>query len=468
MSKRRSILALAVCSVLLLSACSSKGDSEEKAAERQAVNVEIAQAQTGSLDALSSLSGKLEPMDEISISFEIGGVIEKMNVDVGDSISSGQVLATLKTTDVQFQVDQAKNAVLQAEAGLLSANSSVNAAQANIEAANAQINSANASLKQVNDGARKQEKEQARLNVENAKASYNKLQKDFERTKTLYEQGFVSLSEYEAMKLQLENAEKSVRMAEESYSLVLEGATEAQRAAAQASVKQAEVAKTQAEAAKKQAEAGRIQAQAAYDSAQITLKQAEQSLAKAQLKAPFSSVVLSKEVSAGVQVGSGESVYTIGNIQQLKVLLPVPDQDIKNWAVGNEVTVMLYDEKRTGKVSKIYPMTNAGTGTVNVEVVIPNEKMDWIPGQIVKANLVRSDNVGILVPIAAVLSTGADPYVFKVVDGKAVKTPVETGKLVENQIHIVSGLEEGEEIVVRGGELLLDGDPVNAGGGKEE
>ena len=179
-------------------------------------------------------------------------------------------------------------------------------------------------------------------------------------------------------------------------------------------------------------------------------------------------VVLNKLVSNGDYVSPGTPVLTIGDTSQLKVLLPVPDSEIKEWKVGDEVSVTLYDEVKTGKVNIIYPETNDGTGTVSVEVVIPNTNSEWLPGQIVKANRIESDNKGILIPIEAVISNGVKPYVFKNENGVAVKTEVETGDMVNNKIHIISGLVEGDEVVVSGGTLLLDGDPLKVSGGKDK
>ena len=99
-------------------------------------------------------------------------------------------------------------------------------------------------------------------------------------------------------------------------------------------------------------------------------------------------------MSEGQQVNPGDAIYKLGRTDQLKVLLPVPDKEIKEWKVGDQVSVTLYDQAKTGTGNKIYPQTNAGTGTISVEVVIPNKELDWVPGQVVKANRVTSDNTG--------------------------------------------------------------------------
>lgn len=450
-----------------MSACSSKPAATVES-EREAIPVEVGMVSNESLDALSSLSGKLEPYEESDVSFQIGGRIQKMNVDIGSRIKSGDVLSSLHASDVQLQVEQANSAILQAEAAIISSEAAINSSKASIEAANARINSAQASLAQVDKGAREQEKTQAKLAVDRATSAYEKMQTDLERIKSLYDQGIVAKKDYEDMKLQVENAEKDVASAKESYSLILEGATEEQRNMALSSITEAEAGKIQAQAGVEQSIASKGQAQATYEQALIGKEQAELSLTKTKLTSPLSGVILSKVVSEGEQINPGDPVYKIGRIEQLKVLLPVPDKEFKDWKVGDEVSVSLYEEKRSGKVTKIYPLTNAGTGTVSVEISIPNEKLDWLPGQVVKANKITSDNVGILIPIEAVLSSGTNPYAYKVVEGRAVKTEVETGNLVGNKIHIVSGIKEGDQIVIRGGELLMDGDPVKTNGGKTE
>jgi multidrug resistance efflux pump len=52
------------------------------------------------------------------------------------------------------------------------------------------------------------------------------------------------------------------------------------------------------------------------------------------LKAPISGVVLEKFVSNGQMVNAGSSIYRLGRTDQLKVLLPVPDKEIKEWKAG--------------------------------------------------------------------------------------------------------------------------------------
>lgn len=510
MRNRWPLVMIAMSLTFTSAACSAKEASGEKEEQTEAKNVEVTTVSKESLDDISKLSGTLLPYDETTVSFEVAGRIIDMNVNIGDSVKKGNMLTKLDAAEHQLQVEKANKTILEAqaalnssdaaiqsadvgiqsaEAGVYSSDEAIKSAEANIKAANSRIHSVQANLDELNKGAREQEKAQARLAVDRAQSAYDKINTDTQRMKRLYEEGLVSKKEYEDMKLQLSNAKKDVENAEQSLSLILEGATEEQRKKVYASLEEAEAGKEQAEAgkgqshaakgqavagkdqaiaAKQQAVAAKGQSQAAYEQALIGKEMAELSLSKTTLTSPISGVVLEKFVSNGQMVNAGTAVYKLGLMDQLKVLLPVPDKEIKDWKTGQEVNVTLYDQVKRGKVNKIYPQTNTGTGTISVEVMIPNDKFDWFPGQIVKANRISSDNSGILVPIEAVISNGDEPYVFKEVKGRAVKAVVETGQLINNKIHIISGLEEGEKIVTRGADLLFEGDAVKAAGGKSK
>lgn len=565
MIKRWPLLTTVACVALVTSACSSETTSGVET-EKTAIGVEVETAKNESLDAISSLTGTLIPSKETNVSFEVGGNIKKMNVDIGDQIQSGKVLTSLNASDYEIQVKQADNAILQAKAALTSSDAAIDSAkvgidsaergidsaemginssemginsaevgvrsagmgivsseetikssQANVKAAEARIKSAQASLDALNKGAREQEKKQSKLALERAETAYNKLKVDASRIKSLYDEGLATKKDYEDINLQVANAKKDVENAEQSYSLVLEGATEEQKKQVNASIEEAKAGKEQAEAGvgqsnaakgqaiaakeqaiaakeqavaakgqatatkgqamsskeqaiatKEQAVASKGQAETIYEQAMIGKEQAQLTMSKTNLTSPISGVVLEKLVSEGQHVSPGDVVYKLGSTNELKVLLPVPDKEIKDWKVGDQVAVTLYDKDKKGKISKVYPQTNASTGTISVEVLIPNEKLDWIPGQIVKANRVTNDNKGILIPIEAVQSSGSKPYVFKEFQGHALKVEVETGSLVDNKIHIIKGIKEGDRIVTRGGELLLDGDPLQTNGGKKE
>jgi RND family efflux transporter MFP subunit len=421
------------------------------------------------LNTVYDLSGTLQAYEERSISFEIGGRVAAASLAAGAPVSKGSILAQLDQSDYRLQLAQAEASIQEAQAAVTNAEAGIRSAGSSLASAEAQVESAEANVRKVNKGAREQERAQARAAADKAQSAYDKAKADADRIRKLYEAGAASASENESAQLQLVSAEKDLETARESLSLLQEGATAEDTDAAKAALKEALAGKSAASAAQLQAQSSKEQAAAGFEKAKVAKEQAELALSRTTLLAPFNGAVLEKLIEPGELVSSGQTVYRIGSIDRLKVLLPVPDSEIQDWKKGQKVSVSLYDETRTASVSAIYASTNANTGTINVEVVIPNSSHDWLPGQVIKAARELSDKQGVLVPVEAVIQTGDQPYVFKEVEGKAVKTEVELGgQMTDNKLQVVSGLSEGDSIVTKGAASLFNGDVLRQSGGGNE
>ncbi|HBV98738.1 MAG TPA: efflux RND transporter periplasmic adaptor subunit [Desulfotomaculum sp.] len=246
---------------------------------------------------------------------------------------------------------------------------------------------------------------QAGAGLEKASAAYQKAKEDFSRLEQLYNQGALSKSDFEGAQVSFTVAERDYLLAQESYSLVGGG--------------------------------------------------------KDSLKSPISGTVIARLSAVGQVVAAGTTVYRVGQIENLKVILPVPDREISRWKAGGSVTLSLYQDSREGKVTRVYPATNQGTGTIGVEVTVANNGHDWHPGQVVRARFAADSREGLFIPVEAVLNHGLDkPYVFLASGDKAVKTPVTTGELFNNQLEITSGIKPGDQVVVKGSEMLFDGNTI--------
>ncbi|MGE5405910.1 MAG: efflux RND transporter periplasmic adaptor subunit [Candidatus Saccharibacteria bacterium] len=259
---------------------------------------------------------------------------------------------------------------------------------------------------------------QAKANLDKARVGYQQAKDSFDRVKGLYDSNAVSQSDYEGARDRLTIAERDLSLAQQAYSLVTQG------------------------------ESG-------------------SSNNKAILKSPISGTIINKLATTGQLVSAGTPVYKIGQISKLKIILPVPDYEISQWQVGNSVKISLYNKSRDGRVVRIFPSTNQGTGTIGVEVNIENSAHDWFPGQVVSVSRILAERQGIFLPVEAVINRGEkDPYVFVVDNHKATKRTVTIGNLFDNnRLEITSGLKSGEIIVTRGADLLFDGDAVKAVGG---
>ncbi|WP_162616183.1 efflux RND transporter periplasmic adaptor subunit [Paenibacillus lutimineralis] len=443
---------LILCSVAAVACSNTKtqGNVEEQATQGRVVGVDTISKQP--LTTNYTLSGTLAPVSEMSAAFEVPGRIVESNVQIGDVVKKGDVLAKLDTYQYRLQLDEAIQGVEQAKAAL-------DSAEASIRASTAQVKSAEANLLEIKKGARKQQRERMKNALTLAQAAYEKAQIDAERSQSLYEQGLVSQSDNENAQLALTSAQNAVEDAESAVSEMQEGATKEQIQAASGVLDEANSGKLVSIAAKKQASA-------AYNAALAAQRQAELALSKTTLISRFDGVVLAKAFNNGELAAEGQPVYTLGKVDELKVLLPLPDNEAKQWEKGSVVDISLYDQVTKGTVEKIYPLTNAATGTINGEIVINNVKLGWSPGQVVKVGLHQSGREVILVPVEAVISDGDKPFVYKLEKGIAVKTIVQLGgNMVNNQLEISGGLKVGEQIVTQGADMLFDGDKIQAAEG---
>lgn len=264
----------------------------------------------------------------------------------------------------------------------------------------------------------------ARTGLEKAQVSYQQAKDNMTRMEQLYQQKAIAKVDYDSASDRLAIAERDYQQARQSYGLTAQGSFP---------------------------EAG---------------GELDLSPSKNLLKSPISGAVIAKLSTLGQQVSVGNPVYRVGQINPLKVLLPVPDRDISTWHVGDTVDLSLYEDTREGTVARIFPSTNQGTGTISVEVNVANPERNWYPGQVVKAARTIAEKEGLFMPVEAVLNRGEEkPYIFLAVGDKAVKTAVTIGDLFGNRLEILSGIKEGDEVVVKGADRLFDGDPVKPAGG---
>ncbi|KZE49411.1 efflux transporter periplasmic adaptor subunit [Brevibacillus parabrevis] len=407
---RKWLVSVMMIGLLATTACSEQQPAA--APEKEVKQVVVAAVKKEQAVTVTELSGTLEPLEEAVVSFEVGGRLVEMAKNEGDKVKAGEVLARVNAQDYSLQVASTNAAVQQSAA----------------------------TLSKVNNGAREQEVTQARLLVEKATVALQKMQDDFKRIEQLYQQKAISQSEFENAQNGLTIAQKDLQNAQQSYSLVTQGARSEDKELSRATYNQAVIAK----------------------------EAAASTLAKTQLRSPINGTIIAKLTSAGNLVGSGTPVYKVGNIDTLKVVLPVPDREIATWKEGEIVSLDLYDQKREGKVTKIFPATNQSTGTIGVEVQIANPAHDWFAGQVVKATKTIKGQVGVYVPVEAVISRGKDDaHVFVNAAGKALKTKVEIGQITNDKLEIKSGLKEGDQLIVKGVDRLFDGDPIEATGGEQ-
>jgi len=199
--------------------------------------------------------------------------------------------------------------------------------------------------------------------------------------------------------------------------------------------------------------------------AEAALQLAEAKLAKTEIKAPFSGIIGLRVVSIGDYVKEGADVVNLESIDPLKVDFRVPEIYLKQVQVGQSLQVALDalpGRAYEGKVFAINPLFDAAGRSIVIRAIVHNPDTALRPGMFARVRLItRQERDALVLPEQAVVPQGEDQYVYRVVDGKAVRTGVEVGQRRDGRVEIVKGLAAGDIVVTAGQLKLRDGTPVS-------
>lgn len=249
--------------------------------------------------------------------------------------------------------------------------------------------------------------ENARLQMENQKVEFN-------RTAELYNVGGISKSEYDMAKLQYD------------------------------------------------------QTVIAFDNAQHQLDVLKSQLnllnTNTRLVAPMDGIVTARNYDDG-DMYAAQPILTIEQTNPVKLIIKVSESyyDIVQQGMGVDVTLDAYqDQLFRGTVVTKYPTIDQQTHTFPVEIFMSNDKQQIRPGMYARARINMSSSVHVLVPdIAIVKQIGAgDRYVYVYKDGKVSYNKVELGQHVGDKFEIISGVNDGDDVVVAGMSRLANGREV--------
>lgn len=196
-------------------------------------------------------------------------------------------------------------------------------------------------------------------------------------------------------------------------------------------------------------------ARAAEASARASLDQLRTRIGYMVVRAPASGVVTEKLVEVGAVVGAQTRLFAIAEISTLVSRVGVSELDVGSLRAGQSARVMLdaYPGQRfEGRIRRIFPSADPATRLVPVEVALTGEAATAArPGFLARVGFALGAREGVLlVPASAVVGQAGAQQVFVVVDGKAERRTVETGLSSEGRVEIVSGLREGEAVVITG------------------
>jgi membrane fusion protein (multidrug efflux system) len=198
--------------------------------------------------------------------------------------------------------------------------------------------------------------------------------------------------------------------------------------------------------------------------AEAALSLAEAHLAKTEIRAPFSGVLGLRVVSVGDYVKEGADIVNIESIDPLKVDFRVPETYFRQVSDGQLLSIALDampGKTYPGRVIAVNPLIDAAGRSVVIRAQVDNREAKLRPGMFARVRLVTKDvQDAMVIPEQAIVPEGDEQYVFRVQDGRAVRTRVETGQRRDAKVEVVKGLAPEDVIVVAGQIKLRDGAPV--------
>ena len=208
--------------------------------------------------------------------------------------------------------------------------------------------------------------------------------------------------------------------------------------------------------------------QAAMDNAKAALLQTELTLGDADLKAPFSGYILSRNIDLGSLVSPSTSAFTIADIARVKVAFGVPDYVLSRVRLGQELTIQTENDAAPvkGRVTSISPSADTRNRIFAVEVTVSNRDRHLKPGMIASVSFGEVPHSSISIPLSAIVPFPSEPEHFAVMVAQeragalvANLRKVQLGTTHDNSV-AVEGVQPGERVVSVGAQLLRDGDPI--------
>jgi RND family efflux transporter MFP subunit len=431
--RQKRLKAVAAGAMLLLVAVASVAMLRPRAkqTEKPLVPVKVAAVELNPAPAGARYSATIIPRTEVELAFKVGGYVDALqqvrgvdgrmrDLQEGDRISMGAMLARVRQSDYQVKV---REAVSQAH----EATSAIDITKAQYQEA---LNGVGSSQAQLSE----------------AEAAYEKATLDYDRAQNLFASQSMTKANYDSAKAQLDvNAAKV--------------------AAARAQVR---MIQAKADAAKSQIDV----IEARSSSAQAVVQETTIPLQDTALKSPLNGVVLKKSVERGTLVSPGTTGFTVADTSSVKAVFGVPDTALPEMKLGSALSVETETMPGTqfrGQITSIFPAADPKSRVFSVEVTIPN------PGYQLRPNMIVSLRVGTaqtgpaqpVVPLNAVMKAKDNPdgyAVFVVTEqgGRQIAQlrAVKLGESYGNTVAVIDGLKQGERVIMTGGTMVTDGAQV--------
>lgn len=381
---------------LLAMSVASCGQKSEAAVEKPPTvkGARVERVSMSPVEDYYEATGTVRSKTTTVLSSKIMGTVISLRAREGDKVSVGQVIVEIDNRDASAQLQKAEAGLRQAREGLAEVEQAINAAKSAQDAAEA--------------------------NQRLADSTYA-------RYLSLIERKSVSPQEFDEAKSRQEMAEAEARRAGDNLKMM---------------------------AAKKQ------QALAGIDQAKAEVANAQVFVSYARITSPISGVVVAKHTEVGSTAAPGAPLLTIEDGSRYRLEVAVEESQLGKIGMGQRARVRidaLGADDLEGGVSEITPVADPMSRSYTVKVDLP-ARQSLRSGLYGVARFASGQRQAILVPRKAVAQRGQLTGVFVVDDaGVARLRLVKTGKSYGESVEALSGLSDGERIVVDGVASVRDG-----------
>ena len=384
------------------------GATERKSARNRVLQTEIPvqispvirKHLTYSLEA----TGDITPMMQIDLFPKVSGYLERIDVNLGDSVRQGQVIARIDQTEFLQKVKEAEAKVAQARAHLL----------------------------ELETGSRPEELRQAEEAVRQAQSRFDNARLQRERVEALFQKRVISKKEMDAAEMEYTVAEAQLAASQQHLKLIREGARQEVKEASQAKLKEMEA----------------------------ILAQEKIRLQNTVIAAPFHGEVSRRYVDVGALVSPSTPLVILVHTETLKVVANVLEKDISLLKLGMKAKIKTEsypDKVFEGKIARISSALELATRTLQAEIYIDNPNRLLKPGMFARIEVILLEKPqALVIPRNAVIEEGGLKRIFVIAGNQAFRRSIVTGYEENEFVEVLEGVSEGDQVVVRGQESLKD------------
>ncbi|HZW59031.1 MAG TPA: efflux RND transporter periplasmic adaptor subunit [Woeseiaceae bacterium] len=198
---------------------------------------------------------------------------------------------------------------------------------------------------------------------------------------------------------------------------------------------------------------------AAYDIDRLNFSYSE-------IRAPISGVVAARHIRPGQHVKSGDLAFRISDTSRLVAKLLLPQREFARFAAGQHAALTVdawpgavFD----AEIVRISPTVDTASGSITATAYVDNEDGRLAPGMFGRFDIRYEKHAATLnIPAQSVVQEDGESVVYRVDNGTAHRQPVEIGIVANGRAEVLSGLADGDVVVVSGSGGLRDGSQVVA------